>query len=346
MIKVLIVEDSPVVQELLNYIMASDPDIEVAAIAGSGSEALKLLKHINPDVITMDMHMPRMDGYEATRRIMETHPVPVVIVSASYRAGDVNRAFLALEAGAVAIVEKPSGIGPAFQDASRKLLEIVKIMSEVRVVRWSRAHKPDIMPVALDIKPDWRRGPVRCIAIGASTGGPPVIRTILSRLPKNFLVPIFIVQHMAAGFINGMVEWINCSTPLNVRIPANGDIFLKGHVYVAPDGFQMGIDGGGRITLTGEKPDNGLRPSVSYLFRSVAKVMRQDAAGVLLTGMGNDGASELKLMKEAGAVTIVQDRESSVVFGMPGEAVKINAAKYVLSPEKIAETLQILVSEK
>lgn len=348
MIKVLIVEDSSVAQALLSHILDSDPDIQVVGTAGDGLEGLKLLNFVKPDVITMDMHMPNMDGYEATRRIMEKHPVPVVIVSASYKPGDTGRAFRALEAGAVAIVEKPAGPGgPGFGEIAGKFVETVKMMSKVKVARrLSHARLQCHNPTVQRVKPDRNRGAIKCVAIGASTGGPPAIRAILSGLPENFAVPVLVVQHIAAGFIKGMVEWVGQSTPLPVRLAANGEGCLPGHVYFAPDGFQMGIDSAGRITLARERPDNGLCPSVSHLFRSVAGAMGQEAVGVLLTGMGSDGAAGLKLMREKGAVTIAQDRESSVVYGMPGEAVKLDAAAYVLPPERIAEVLKGLVYKK
>jgi two-component system chemotaxis response regulator CheB len=187
---------------------------------------------------------------------------------------------------------------------------------------------------------------IRVVAIGASTGGPIVLQTILSRLPKNFLVPVLIVQHMASGFIHGFAEWLSQSSRLPVHVAANREYLLPGHAYVAPDGFQMGVEMGGRIALSKDEPENGLRPSVSYLFRSVAKVFGPNAVGVLLTGMGKDGAEELKLMRQKGAVTIAQDEESSVVHGMPGEAIELDATTYVLSPDKISEALISLVNKK
>jgi len=183
----------------------------------------------------------------------------------------------------------------------------------------------------------------RIVAIGASTGGPPVLETILSRLPNDFSVPVLIVQHIAAGFTQGFVEWLAQSSSLPVQVPRPGETVFSGRVYVAPDGFQMAIGADGRVSLNTDLPENGLRPSVSYLFRSVAKTYGKSAIGVLLTGMGKDGASEMKTMKEQGAVTIAQDQESSVVHGMPGEAIRLGGATYILSPEKIGAALTSLV---
>ncbi len=164
------------------------------------------------------------------------------------------------------------------------------------------------------------------VLIGASTGGPPVIQTILSGLKKNLPVPVLIVQHISSGFLKGMVEWLQHTTALPVRIAADREVLLPGHVYFAPDDLHMGVTRGGIVSLSRTEPENGSRPSVSHLFRSARKVYGEKLVGVLLTGMGKDGAYELKQMKEHGAVTLVQDRESSVVYGMPGEAVRIDAA--------------------
>jgi len=187
---------------------------------------------------------------------------------------------------------------------------------------------------------------VNVVAIGASTGGPPVIEKILAELPKDFPQPILIVQHMAEGFIRGFAEWLSQTSSLPVHVPAHGSMTRPGHVYIAPDGAQMRMDATGRIFCTGDSPENGLRPSVSYLFRSIAKVFGKNSVGVLLTGMGKDGAVELKLMKEKGAVTIAQNEETSVVYGMPGEAVRLEAAKYVLPADKIAMVLTSIAMAK
>jgi two-component system chemotaxis response regulator CheB len=188
----------------------------------------------------------------------------------------------------------------------------------------------------------WRRpgpAPVRVVAIGASTGGPPVLHTILSGLTKDFPLPIVIVQHMAVGFVHGFVEWLTHTSSLPIHVATHGELLFPGHVYMAPDGFQMKVARGGRIALTQDAPENGLRPSVSCLFRSVAEVYANTAVAGLLSGMGRDGAEELRQLKEKGAITFAQDKDSSVVHGMPGEAIKLNAAMLVLPPEKIAAVL-------
>lgn len=347
MIDVLIVEDSRVARDHIKNILELDRDIIVAGTASNGEEALSFLKKRKPMVITMDIHMPKMNGFEATRRIMETTPVPIVIVTASYNKRDVEKAFRAIEAGALAILEKPFGDGHDRHDETAKdLVETVKCMSEVKVIRrWPKSRFPD-GNAALSREPLPAISPrdMSAVLIGASTGGPPVIQTILSGLKKNLPVPVLIVQHISSGFLKGMVEWLQHTTSLPVRIAADREVLLPGHIYFAPDDHHMGVTRGGIVSLSRTEPENGSRPSVSHLFRSARKVYGEKLVGVLLTGMGKDGAYELKQMKEHGAVTLVQDRESSVVYGMPGEAVRIDAATYVLTPETIAEEIEGLAS--
>lgn len=350
-IKVLVVEDSPVVRELLVHVLSSDGQIQVIGTAKDGEEALKIVEEKKPDVITMDINMPRMDGYEATRRIMESYPTPIVIVSGNWDTREVATTFRAIEAGALTGVRRPTGIGhPEHEGTVKELLETVKLMSEVKVVRrWSRLGRQEPCPSILH-RPEstlkFIPSKVRLVAVGASTGGPVALQKILSALPKDFSAPVLIVQHMSTGFIQGFVEWVTQTSGFPVRVAIYGELAMPGHAYVAPDGQHMGIGSGNRIVLSNDEPENSLRPSVSYLFRSVIKTYSRNAIGVLLTGMGRDGAEELKLMKDNGAVTIVQDKESSVVHGMPGEAIGLGAATYVLPADGIAAKLTNLMGRK
>jgi two-component system chemotaxis response regulator CheB len=183
------------------------------------------------------------------------------------------------------------------------------------------------------------------VAIGASTGGPPALQAILAGLPQDFSAPLLVVQHIAPGFVHGFAEWLGQHSRLPVVVASHGAQPLPGKVYLAPDGAQMMVESGGRILLAKENPENGLCPSVSYLFRSVADVYGPRAVGILLTGMGKDGAEELKKMQDHGAVTIAQDSQSSVVFGMPGEAIRLRAASFVLPPDRIVAVLSSLVQK-
>lgn len=345
-INVLVVEDSPAVQLLLVHLLNGDPRLKVIGTAGDGEEALELIQRVKPDVIVMDVHMPRLDGYETTRRIMETQPVPIVVCSASLNPEEVANTFRALEAGAVALVAKPLGPGhPDFAATTAKFLETVVLMSEIKVVRrWARLRRVGQPPVKAPGRARGTEAPVQVVAIGASTGGPPVLQTILTGLPPDFAVPVLIVQHIASGFVGGLAEWLTQTTGFPVRVASQGEPLLAGRAYLAPDGHHLGIDAHQRIALDKSQPENGLRPAVSYLFRSVATHCGSRAVGVLLTGMGRDGADELKHLHDLGAATIAQDAESSAVFGMPGEAAKLGAVSYTLSPDRIPLALIGLVA--
>ncbi|HUY03900.1 MAG TPA: chemotaxis-specific protein-glutamate methyltransferase CheB [Rhodocyclaceae bacterium] len=338
----LVVEDSPVVREFLVHVLGADPAIQVVGTASDGEQALEAVVRLSPDVVTMDIHMPRLDGIEATRRIMENNPVPIVIVSGSNDPGEVATTFRAMAVGALAVLRRPAGLGhPEHEATVRELVQTVKLMAEVKVVRrWPRARRPALPVPPLAVGPTPAR--LRAVAIGASTGGPPVLQAMLATLPGDFPAPILIVQHMAAGFIQGFVDWLAQSSKLPVHLASHGETLLPGHVYVAADDFQMRVARGDRIVLAADPPDYGLRPSVAALFRSLAAVYGGEVAACLLTGMGRDGAAELKLLRDQGAITFAQDQESSVVHGMPGEAIRLDAASFVLPPEKIAAALASL----
>jgi two-component system chemotaxis response regulator CheB len=347
-IDVLVVDDSKVARMLLVYLLESDSRLRVMAAVDSGQAALDFLKDKRPDVVLMDIQMPRLDGFETTRRIMETQPVPIIICTATTDPREVATTFRSMEAGAVACLEKPvSREHPNYKEVAGTLLETIKLMSEVKVVRrWprSRLNLTTSLPPAAEIEDSYNG--IRIIGVGASTGGPPVLQTILAGLPKDFSVPILVVQHIARGFLSGLIEWLNQTTCCQVQAAAHDTLPLPGHVYLAPDDLHMGVSRTMRILLTRELPENSLRPAVSFLFRSLAEVCRRDALGVLLSGMGRDGATELKMMKDNGATTIAQDRESSVVHGMPGAAIELGAATHVLPADKIADTLITLVKRR
>ena len=347
-IKVLVVDDSQVVAEFLTHLFNSDRGVRVVGVSSNGEEAVEAARSMSPDVITMDIHMPGMNGYEATRKIMETCPTPIVIVSGSLKIDEVAGNFRAIEAGALAVAQRPNGVGhPQYGELAQELLKMVKLMSEVKVVRrWPRSKyasgssSSSAIPEIVKTK-----GTIRVVAIGASTGGPLVLQTILSGLPKNFAAPVLIVQHMARGFVHGFAEWLGHTSGFPVRVATDGESLKPGCAYIAPDDFHMGIGPGNTIRLAADALENGMRPSVSFLFRSVAAMFGSNAAGVLLTGMGKDGAEELKVLKDVGAITIAQDKETSVVFGMPHQAILLEAAMYVLPPEGIARTLATIVAK-
>lgn len=338
MIKVVVVEDSASVRELMVHVLESSPDIRVVATARDGREALVEVEMHRPDVVTMDIHMPRMDGIEATRRIMETRPTPIVIVSGSVDRGETDMTFQALDAGALAVLPRPVGpTHPGYDAMAKEIVTTTRLMSEVRVVRrWPSRRAAASAPVAAKLA-----GETTLVAIGASTGGPPVLQTILAALPRAFPVPIVVVQHLAPGFTESLAAWLGGTSKLPVRLARHGDTIVGGHVYLAPSGQQMQVTPANRIVLSADPPENGLRPSISYLFRSLLARQTRTVA-LLLTGMGRDGADELKLLHDAGAITLAQNPESCVVAGMPGEAIRIGAVTHVLDPGQIAPTLAAL----
>jgi two-component system chemotaxis response regulator CheB len=340
MVRVLVVDDSPSAQALLVYILGSDPGIEVVGCASNGKEALQMAQEKRPDVITMDLQMPQMDGFEATRRIMQICPAPIVIVSGSNDATETSASFRAIEAGALIVVQRPPGIGnAAHARASGALIRTVKSMAEVKVVRrWRRAEVAGARRVP-EISETRGAAMYSLVVIGASTGGPAILCDILTLLPKDFSLPIVIVQHMSAGFTAGFAQWLSTASGFATCIAAHGESLVAGRAYLAPDGRQLGIARDLRIILSEEQPRHGMCPSVSHLFQSIHEDMRPSTVAVLLTGMGKDGAQELRRLRDGGALTIVQDQASSAVYGMPGEAIRHGAATLVLEPAEIAKAL-------
>lgn len=347
MIKILIAEDSPVMLQLLIHIISSDPDFKIVGVSQNGEDAIEAAGKLNPDVIAMDWQMPKLNGKEATRIIMETNPKPIVIVTGSLAVKDMAITFNMIEAGALAIVKKPPGIThPDYDKESKELLKTLKLMSEVKLVRRTSQNKNEFVKSKSAIeKTIIEDTKIKIVAIGASTGGPLVLQKILSGLPKDIPVPVLIVQHIANGFSKGFAEWLSNTTNFPMHIASHNELALPGHAYIAPDDFHIGITVGPKIILSKHKLENGMRPSVAYLFRTAAQNFGFRAVGVLLTGMGRDGAEELKLMREKGAVTFAQDQDSSVVFGMPGEAIKLNAATHILSPEEISISLSAFINK-
>ncbi|MBB6251035.1 chemotaxis-specific protein-glutamate methyltransferase CheB [Nitrospirillum iridis] len=346
MIRVVVAEDSPTLREYLVSILSAEPGIEVVAIAVDGLQAVEAVARHRPDVVTMDIHMPRLGGLAATRRIMEETPCPIVVVS-STMSDHVAATFRALDAGAVAFVHRPVGVGhPRQAIEAAELAQTVRLMAEVKVVRrWastSRLPRPEVVvrPMPEASLPGGTRPAV--IAIGASTGGPVALQAILSRLPSDFPVPLLAVQHISPGFVSGFAEWLAGGSALPVQVAKAGDAPRPGHFYLAPDNAHMGLAVDGTIKLDQGAPENSARPAVSHLFRSVTRVHGARAVGVLLSGMGVDGAVELRELRDAGAVTFAQDKESSIVHGMPGAAIALSGATAVLKPDEIAARLVML----
>ncbi len=343
MIQVLIADDSAVARDFLVHLINNQPDMRVIGAAKNGAEAVAAVKSLHPNIVVMDSNMPVLDGFRATRQIMEEVPTPIVIISASLSPEEVSTTFKAVEAGALAVLAKPVGWGhPSFGPVSETFVQTIRLMSEVKVVRRrgasTRASKAAVVPERKN--PRVQAG---VVAIGASTGGPQVIQTILSHLNPALAAPVLVVQHISPGFVQGFVDWLGKTTRFPVKLADAQEKLRPGQAYIAPDGVHLGLQGRGFLLLSKAPPENGLRPAVSYLFRSVAASYGRQAVGVLLSGMGRDGAAELRLLREAGAVTIAQDQDSAVIFGMPGEAVRLGAACHVAPPEEIARIINTTI---
>jgi two-component system chemotaxis response regulator CheB len=353
MIRILVVDDSETVRQLLVHEIDRQEDLRVVGVAANGIEAVRQAEKLRPDVITMDIQMPLMDGLEATREIMCTQACPIIVVSQHWNQDDKQKLFEALETGAVAIANKPAGPGhPEYAESITHLLKMIRMMSEIKVITRRRsAPAPKKIPLER-LKMSGITCPPPCraccpvgshcgerVVIGASTGGPVVLREIFERIPAPYHLPILVVQHIAPGFLPGLVDWLSKATGHTIEIARHGIKPEAGHIYFAPDDRHMGIAPNGSIHLSDEPKKHSLRPAVSCLFRSAAKNCGGTTIGILLTGMGADGAKELKLLKDAGAATIIQNQESCVVFGMPGEALKLDAARHILPPDEIAGLL-------
>jgi two-component system chemotaxis response regulator CheB len=292
----------------------------------------------------MDIRMPDMNGYEAIHRIMSESPRPIVVLTSTTSDLELQISYRALEAGALMVIGKPHGL-PDRDPEAAQLIAQVKAMAGVKVVGRRRA-----LPAAAQKPPPAQPDPrsvarqVQLIAVGASTGGPPALHAILSHLATVLGASIAIVQHISPGFVGGLARWLDETTPMCVRVANHGDQIRPATAYLAPDDRHLVIRRKGLITLEDSPPVDGHRPSVTALFESVARTYRQAAVGVLLTGMGTDGALGLKAMCEAGAPTIAQDQASCVVFGMPHQAIVLNAAREVLSVDEIGPRLQELLS--
>ena len=349
MIRILIAEDSDVVALLLKTIFEQEPDFEIVGHARDGREAVKMSHELRPDLITMDIRMPKMDGFEATRMIMADNPLPIVVVSSSVDNEELRITFRAIEEGALAVIEKPRGFGhPDFEMIRSELVDTVRAMAEVKVVR-RRPLKRKIEDVDIFEKAIVQKTQAHhIVALGCSTGGPQALQHILSSIPMGFPVPIVITQHISKGFISGLVHWMRGNTLLDVKLAEHNEPLQAGTIYFAPDDHHLRVKRNGNgltAELTQDPPMNGFRPSVTPLFQSLAQYCAGHAIAGLLTGMGGDGAQGLLEARKAKCHTFVQDEESAIVYGMPGTALALDAADQVVQLDKIASYVTSLVRE-
>lgn len=343
MIRVLVAEDSVTVRELLVGILHGDPEIRVVGQAKNGAEAVELAERLKPDLITMDVHMPLLDGLEATKEIMIRVPTPIIIVSSSTSRRQVELSLNAMRAGALMALEKPDDPGSAtFNGRSANFRSMVKAMAQVKVVRRWRPRVP-VSP-ALPVPGDrLSKTPIRFVAIVASTGGPAAVQRILADLPREFPIPIAVVQHIARGFVGGLADWLDASCNLRVKVAEHGETVARHTVLLAPDDRHLAVGPGGRVVLSDAPAVNGFRPSGTHLFESAAEAYGAGLGAIILTGMGRDGVDGLAAVKAKGGYVIAQDEATSVVYGMPREAVAEGVVEALLPVEEIAARLALLV---
>jgi two-component system, chemotaxis family, protein-glutamate methylesterase/glutaminase len=339
MIKVLLADDSLLTRTVVREILRNAGDIEVVGEAADGREAVELTALLKPDLVVIDILMPVMDGLAAIEMIMAQTPTPILVLSATVDEREISRAFVAIKKGALDVMEKPLLTAAELQsDFTARLVEKVRLLSRIRVIRrWAR-EKPAVSPSQLP-----QDGKRSVLAIGASTGGPKAVMSIIRALPADFPAAVFIVQHIANGFAKGFAQWLGSESRIRVRLAEEGDGFSPGAALVAPNDCHMTVERG-KVRLVGDPPVNCCRPSIDVFFNALAAEKGQQTVGVLLTGMGKDGAQGLLRIRENGGVTLAQNEETSAVFGMPKAAIGLNAADKVLSLDRIPETIAGLFS--
>ncbi|KAF0221384.1 MAG: two-component system chemotaxis family response regulator [Geobacteraceae bacterium] len=330
MISVLLVDDSSLTRAVLRDIFLATDDIVVAGEAKNGEEAVAMIRMLAPDLVIMDLMMPVMDGLAAIEEIMAHFPTPILVLSATLDDREVNRAFIAIKKGALDVMEKPDGADLKLAESFEvRIIEKVRLLAGIKVIR---------RPVKRHMAAPKITSPVggdrNILAIGASTGGPKAVMTIVKRLPAELRATVFIVQHIASGFARGFAKWLDSESRMRVRLAVDGDDFKIGEALVAPNDCHM-VSERGKIRLVQDAPVNCCRPSIDVFFNSLAADQGARVVGVLLTGMGKDGALGLRRIKEQGGVTIAQDKESCAVFGMPKAALELNAVDEVLPLSEI-----------
>lgn len=349
-IRVILVEDSRISLVILKRILESSPQIEVVGEARNGLEGLELIPKVQPDVICTDLHMPQMDGLEFTSEVMALYPRPILVISASVQEEDTHHVFRLLEAGAVDIFPKPrAGLVADDQSVKQALLDKIQILSGVRVL--TKRRKSPFQTKSLEtgnlstFYSNFYPKP-KVVVVGASTGGPQALQELFSHLPVDFPVPVICVQHICLGFLQGLIDWLASSCRLPIQIAQPGDMPKPGTIYFPPEQRHLELDASGRFFCSDSPPLEGHRPSATVTFESVAKFYGKATVGILLTGMGRDGAKGMQAIAKADGFTIAQDEATSIIFGMPKEAIDLGAAKRVLPIHAIAPMLLELLQKQ
>jgi two-component system chemotaxis response regulator CheB len=349
-IRVLIVDDSLLIRKVLTSVLGSAPDIEVVGTAEDALVARDMIKQLNPDVLTLDIEMPHMDGLTFLRNLMRLRPMPVVMISTLTEHG-AEATLDALALGAVDFVSKPKiNAENTLADYSEEIISKVRVAAVTNVKALTPHEEPPPVVKIVNAMQNIRSarsttGFTKIIALGSSTGGTEAIKVVMKNMPADS-PPILITQHLPAAFSESFVQHIDAITQMTASIPVNGQVVEWGNIYLAPGGLQMGVTRVNDkyiIQIDDSEPVNRHKPAVDVLFHAAAKCAKDNAVCVLLTGMGADGAVGMQAMKEAGAKTIIQDEASSVVWGMPGAAFKLGCADYVVPLDDIAAKILALV---
>ncbi|MBG0841805.1 chemotaxis response regulator protein-glutamate methylesterase [Ectopseudomonas toyotomiensis] len=328
--RIAIANDMPLAVEALRRALAAEPEYQLIWVAGNGEEAVSRCRDDLPDLLLMDMLMPGMDGVEATRRIMHDTPCAILIVTSDVER-NMSRVFDAMGAGALDVVAAPS-LGP------QQVLDAATVRRKIHNIAWMIGHKTSRSVKPTPVRSADNRGK-SLVAIGASAGGPASLVELLRQIPADFPASIVLVQHVDEVFAAGMAQWLGSESHIPVRLAREGEVLQPATVLLAGTNNHLYLAPEGRLVYRREPADQVYRPSIDVFFESVATYWRGDAIGVLLTGMGRDGARGLKLMRERGFHTIAQDQASSAVYGMPKAAVALGAAAEVLALDRIPARL-------
>ncbi len=343
-IKVLLIDDSAIVLSILKKILLNSQEIEVIGTAINGKDGIQKVKELNPDVVCTDLMMPVMDGLEFTKELMQSIPKPILVISSALEGKNESNVFQLLEAGALEVFPKPKG-------GSEKDYEIIrpKLESKIRLIHSipvfkKRASRKLEMETTYNLTTTGDKSKsIRFLVIGSSTGGPNALQKILEKLPEKFPIPVICIQHISDGFIGSLVTWLDQSAKLKVKIMEEEETPVPGNVYFPKDHKHLVVNSEGKLKESNEVSLNGHTPSINITFKSFATHFGSTTLGVILTGMGDDGASGLLSIKNRGGRTIGESQESCVVYGMPRVAMEMGAIDYQLPLEKIADKILSLV---
>jgi two-component system chemotaxis response regulator CheB len=333
-IKVLIVDDSPTVCDIVADVLSADDGIVVVGKALDGEEAVKKVATLRPSIVTMDIEMPNMDGFEAIERIMAFSPVPIIVLTSSMWGRGKSYVYKALELGAVTVMPKPQRLA----DLGQRFVDEVKMLSKASVITHLRGKlktRRDEIPTEDTLV----RSEINAVGIVCSTGGPNALRTILGSLPSDLPAGVVIVQHIAEGFDKELECWLREKSAVRIKQPAHKDLIEPGTAYICPAGRHTIIGEKRSFLLEDSAPVNCYRPSGDKMLASMSQVYGSRAMGVILTGMGSDGAEGLRLIKNAGGLTIAQDEATSLIFGMPRAAIEMGAVDCIAPIERISEEI-------